>query len=216
MNIGRDLLQAVRRRFSRRSSRRRSLRAWATTGFAVPAPAEVKWGVLGRWGLENAPWLETGTYFGETTAFLAKKSPLVLTLEPMAELYEAASIRLKHLSNVEVINASSETAFASTAARLGDRVNFWLDGHYSSGNTFRGSSDTPIELELAVISHIVQNGGHVAVFIDDVRLFVEEWSEEPASADRDAYPPLSTLVDWAQENDLSWRIEHDIFIARTA
>jgi hypothetical protein len=129
---------------------------------------------------------------------------------------QAASARLKHLSNVEVINASSEVAFAPTVTRLGDRVNFWLDGHYSSGNTFRGSSDTPIELELAAISHLVQKGGHVAVFIDDVRLFVEEWSEDPASADRDGYPPLRTLVDWAHENDLSWRIEHDIFIARTA
>jgi hypothetical protein len=191
------------------------LHAWAITGFAMPAPSEVKWGVLARWELENAPWLETGTYYGGTTAVLAQRSPSVVTLEPMFELYEAASARLKHLSNVEVINASSEVAFAPTVTRLGDRVNFWLDGHYSSGNTFRGSSDTPIELELAAISHLVQKGGHVAVFIDDVRLFVEEWSEDPASADRDGYPPLRTLVDWAHENDLSWRIEHDIFIART-
>jgi hypothetical protein len=185
-------------------------------GFAMPAPTEVKWGVLGRWGLENAPWLETGTYYGDTTAVLAKQSPSVVTLEPMPELYEEASARLKHLSNVEVINAPSETAFASTAMRLGNKVNFWLDGHYSSGNTFRGVSDTPIELELAVISQLVQKGGHVAVFIDDVRLFVEERSEDPMSADRDGYPPLRTLVDWAQENDLIWRIEHDIFIAHTA
>jgi hypothetical protein len=216
VSVGRERLQAVRRRLTQRSSRRKSLHAWSITGFAMPAPPEVKWGVLARWELENSPWLETGTFYGDTTAVLAKRSPSVVTLEPMFELYEAASARLKHLSNVEVINASSETAFASTVTRLGDRVNFWLDGHYSSGNTFRGSSDTPIELELAVIGQLVQQDVHVAVFIDDVRLFVEEWSEDPTPTDHDGYPPLRTLVDWAEQNGLHWRIEHDIFIARTA
>jgi hypothetical protein len=209
MSIARARIGALRRRLTRQ----KSLRKWATKGFALPAPSEAKWAVLSRWGLKDAPWLETGTNFGQTTAILAKSSPFVVTLEPMVELYETASVRLKHHSNVEVIHASSEDGFAPAVERLGDRVNFWLDGHYSSGNTFRGSSATPIKHELGVISRFVQQGGNVAVFIDDVRLFVGDWADDSSATDRDGYPPLSFVVDWAQSLNLRWRIEHDIFVA---
>jgi hypothetical protein len=45
---------------------------------------------------------------------------------------------------------------------------FWLDGHYSGGNTGKGEKDTPIMAELATI--YASDIPHV-VLIDDARCF---------------------------------------------
>ena len=46
---------------------------------------------------------------------------------------------------------------------------FWLDGHYSAGNTALGSMETPISAEIdAILIHPVR--GHV-ILIDDARNF---------------------------------------------
>ena len=37
-------------------------REWATAEFSSPAPTRVKRGVLRRWSLHEASWIETGTY----------------------------------------------------------------------------------------------------------------------------------------------------------
>jgi hypothetical protein len=191
-----------------------SLLRWQLGGFEVPPPAAVKRRVLRRHGIRDAPWLETGTGRGTTAAYLASFAPSVITLEPMPDLFVTASTRLRRRSNVEVRNVSSEEGFAAAANTLGPRINFWLDGHYSGGGTFEGSSDTPVLHELEIISGLLRAGAQVATFIDDARLFAVERSEIP-SRHRSGYPPLSTLVSWAQDNGLNWVIEHDIFIART-
>lgn len=187
---------------------------WQANGFAVPPPAMVKRRVLRRAGFPDAPWLETGTSQGTTAAYLASFAPNVITLEPMPDLFESASIRLRRLRNVEVRNVASEKGFESAARALGSRVNFWLDGHFSGAGTFEGQSDTPILYELDKVGELIRGGTQAAVFVDDVRLFAEERSELP-SVERSGYPPLSALVGWAQEHGLSWSIEHDIFVART-
>jgi hypothetical protein len=132
----------------------------------------------------------------------------------MRQLYEQALTRFAQHSNVRVLNASSQEGFVNAIADLGDAINFWLDGHYSGEETFAGGSDTPIAHELNVISGLIEGGTKVAVFIDDARLFVTEKRELP-TLDRNGYPPLTHLVDWACRNRLSWWIEHDIFVAVT-
>lgn len=90
---------------------------------------------------------------------------------------------------------------------------FWLDGHYSAGDTYSGERDTPILLELDAIGGALDRLGEVLVFVDDVRLFATQ-HHEIESETRDGYPKLSQLVNWADFNNLQWTIEHDIFIAR--
>jgi len=60
--------------------------------------------------------------------------------------------------------------------------------------------------ELSSISKFLRSN-EVAIFVDDFRLFV--------NSENTGYPPQSTLVDWAVENDLSWTVEQDIFIAKS-
>ena len=183
----------------------------------MPAPNKVKWQVLRRWGGASSPWIESGTYLGETTRRLAKWSPIVVTLEPDRTLFQQAKKRFRRWNNVHIVNAPSETGLSQALNLLEthDSANFWLDGHFSSGNTFQGERDTPVLHELSLIGENIRNGRlqSVTVFIDDCRLFAVQHREIPATRARAGYPSLQTLVDWANSNELAWRIEHDIFIA---
>ena len=89
----------------------------------------------------------------------------------------------------------------------GGIVNFWLDGHYSHGISFRAEKDTPIKEELAAIEEALPNLDSIAVLIDDVRCF---YPDEFTSLND--YPQVDYLVDWARKNGFRWRIVHDIFI----
>jgi hypothetical protein len=65
------------------------------------------------------------------------------------------------------------------------RCLFWLDGHYSGGNTARGRTDTPISMEVrAILDHSVCD--HV-ILIDDARLF-------DGTHDYPAIPAIRELV----------------------
>ena len=71
------------------------LASWVTKGFDSPSPRIVKNRVLLRNGLENAIWVETGTYRGDTTKFLARNSRKVFTIEPSKFYYNLSSKRLR-------------------------------------------------------------------------------------------------------------------------
>ena len=191
-------------KYYRRKSQTR-LRDWARRAWAAPAPTQVKKRVLLRYCVPAGTWVETGTYLGETASFLAKKTANrdVISLEPSPELYAFATKKWKHISNLKIINQSSEQGFELTVSQLSGVINFWLDGHNSGDVTFQGEEISPIKLELEVITRYLANFSSVSIFIDDVRLF----------NGRDGYPSSSQLVKFADENNLNWRIEHDIFIA---
>jgi hypothetical protein len=162
--------------------------------------------VLKSHSLPNSTWIETGTYLGDTTSKLAKIANRVISIEPQAELSLFASSRLKRKKNVEVINATSESCIVKVLEGVSGPTCFWLDGHYSGDVTFQGTEVSPILNELAAISDFIKQSNNVVVCIDDFRLFVDSIST--------GYPPHSNLVSWAQENELSWTVEQDIFLAK--
>lgn len=192
----------------------RELNRWRRRGYSLPAPHFVKQSVLERLGILRAPWLETGTYRGETTAFLATSTvlapSLVISLEPSETLYRAATERLRHLARIRLVCASSETAFEPQLLSLESAaVNLWLDGHYSGGETaLVNGMSTPIEHELSVLQRNAGRFNEVAVFVDDTRLFGNSLVPQLG------YPRLSLLTEWADSLGLSWCFEHDVFVAR--
>jgi hypothetical protein len=177
---------------------------WHRSGWSNPAPSAVKRAVFKRYCLENAIWVETGTYLGETAKFLASKTKAryVYSLEPSKALFDFSSQRLRRIKNLEIINSSSELGLESVIHKVAGKINFWLDGHNSGDITFMGSQSSPIEIELEVIKRSIQNFEGVVIFIDDVRLF----------NGTDGYCNLSALVNWSESVSLTWAIEHDIFI----
>ena len=191
-----------------------ALYRWKAESFALPAPHFVKQSVLERHGIPRAPWIETGTYRGSTTAFLSAskvlKPPLVISIELSEVLYRAASEKLGHLAGIKLVCGSSEDALEVQLCSLeSTSVNLWLDGHYSGGQTaLVGGNETPIEHELNVIQDVAQRFDKVAVFVDDTRLFGNSLSLQPG------YPQLSLLPQWADRLRLRWHFGHDVFVAR--
>jgi len=183
---------------------------WSKRDYASPSPHFIKQACLLRNGLPNATWVETGTFLGQTTQFLAKHCTQVFSIEPEPKLFVRARTLFSKCSNVEILNGTSEEVFPTLLPRITGDVNFWLDGHYSAGITFKGPQDTPILDELECISRNIDNFGRICVLVDDIRCF------NPRLPEYSTYPALDTLVDWATRHKLDWHIEHDIFIAKTA
>ncbi len=179
---------------------------WRNLNYSSPSPQHVKIRILKANSLKNATWVETGTYLGDTTLKLAKIARKVISIEPQIELSAFASTRLKRYKNVEIVNATSESCIARVLNGISGPTCFWLDGHYSGDVTFQGAEISPILAELSVISNFLRSNEAV-IFVDDFRLFV--------NSTKTGYPPHSNLVDWAVENNLSWTVEQDIFIAKS-
>ncbi len=179
---------------------------WRTLNYSSPSPQHVKIRILKANSLKNATWVETGTYLGDTTSKLAKIARRVISIEPQPELSAFASTRLKRYKNVEIVNDTSESCIAKVLNGISGPTCFWLDGHYSGDVTFQGAEISPILAELSVISKFLRSH-EVVIFVDDFRLFVNSTNT--------GYPSHSNLVDWAVENNLSWTVEQDIFIAKS-
>jgi len=180
---------------------------WRNRGYAPPSPQHVKTRILSTHSLDNAIWVETGTYLGDTTLELSKFAKQVISIEPQTELSKFAKNRLKRYKNVSVVNKSSETSIAEILGNISGPTCFWLDGHYSGDVTYKGVDISPILFELATISKYLDEKNPVVVFIDDFRLFVNSMIS--------GYPSQWSLVEWAMENKMKWTVEHDIFIAKS-
>ena len=181
---------------------------WEDREFAAPSPPFIKQKVLLRNGLRDATWVETGTYMGDTTSVLSKVAKMVYSIEPEPTLFSKAEQKFSNTSNVKIIKGLSEEVLPKLLPTIRGNICFWLDGHYSEGITFRGPRDTPVLDELKAIGENLTKIGEIVVMVDDVRCF------DPRNPEFSAYPPVDVLVDWARKHNLSWHIEHDIFIAK--
>lgn len=183
---------------------------WSREDFASPAPTGVKWSVLERYGLSTGVWVETGTNIGNTTAWIAQRFDVeVLSLEPQLALFNEANRNLRRFPNVSLRLGTSEEVLPSLLSDLDGPITFWLDGHYSGGNTYLAATETPVRMELETIEHHLPRWTHVAVLIDDFRCF----PASPSGAATEDYPSRDYLVSWASSNGLQWTVEHDIFVA---
>jgi len=177
---------------------------WAFNNFQGPAPFQIKKNYLIRNGIEHAIWVETGTYLGETTKALAKKSLLVYSIEPADKLFSFSETRFRKNHKIELLHGTSEDQFPKLLSGLKNSINFWLDGHFSGDITFKGEINSPIITELSLIAMHVKRWDRVVIFIDDIRLFGQAHS---------GYPTLDYLVEWCSNNNFRWTIELDIFRA---
>lgn len=186
----------------------RDYKDWVRRRYAAPSPDFIKRERVVRNGIPNVTWVETGTCLGTTTRVLAKSATMVYSIEPEPTLFANAEKLFESADNVEIIKGTSETIFPTLLPKITGDVNFWLDGHYSAGVTYKGPKDTPICEELESISKNLSHFKKVTILVDDVRCF------NPQIADYSSYPPIDFLVDWARAKNFSWYIEHDVFVCK--
>lgn len=183
------------------------MREWRGRDYQMPAPIFIKQMVLSTYGNRTGCWIETGTFLGDTTDFLAKAAKHVYSIEPSPELVARARKRFQKRTNVSVLEGLSENLLGSVLDSLRGPVSLWLDGHWSGGFTFQGPQDTPILDELQIIEERLNRFDDIRIFIDDVRCFASHGD------DASPYPSRTQLVEWADKNNLKWMIVSDIFVA---
>jgi hypothetical protein len=118
---------------------------------------------------ECCDFIETGTFKGDTTDVLKNIAEKVYTIELSSEYHLRAVSRFKDCNNVECLLGDSTSMLPIVLQRLKGKPLFWLDGHYSGGDTAQGEKDSPINEEL---QSIFDAGIKEAVIlIDDARCF---------------------------------------------
>lgn len=179
---------------------------WIKNKYSVPLPSQIKLHTLLRYSLSNSDWIETGTYLAETAVFLAKQKNFnhIYSIEPSIDFFTFVNSQFSHIEKLHFLKGTSEQLFETALLKTSNRLNLWLDGHYSGDVTFKGDVISPIVHELKTLSFYLSRFEAVTLFVDDFRLF----------GTSEGYPDKNYLVTWANENGFSWFIEFDIFIAR--
>jgi len=175
--------------------------------FSEPFPTFIKKKVLKEYSSSSTIWVETGTLVGDTAKYLSKIAKFVYTIEPSEKYYNLSVKNLKNYENIKIYNATSENKLNDILEIIkpNSDVCFWLDGHWSGGDTFKGETDTPILSELDTIERYLNNFSKLNILIDDFRIF-------DIGNNVDIYPSKEVLIEYAAKNNLNWRITRDIFI----
>jgi hypothetical protein len=143
--------------------------------------------------------VETGTYLGETAAYLATRVRRVISIEIDEKNAAEARRRCAAHANVEILLGSSEKLLPDVLSQLSGPVLFWLDAHYQTGMT-KGRRRCPLFDELAAILDAKQI--EPTIVIDDARKFI--WVN--------GWPSLASVKNYVLKKDpsLSFRISGDM------
>jgi hypothetical protein len=118
--------------------------------------------------LEYPTFVETGTYMGDTILAMSKLFSELHTIEIKKLYYINAKNKIKK-SNINFYLGNSSTEIINICKNINTNTVFFLDGHWSAGDTGRGTKDCPLYEEL---DGIMKNLKHKSIIIiDDVRLF---------------------------------------------
>lgn len=184
--------------------RRRDERAlfdWRAAGRPSPPPHIVKQRFLRAHAkaFQTPILVETGTFRGDMLAALANDFAKFYSIELSPELWQRAKERFAAMPQIALIQGDSGIEIKKLLPALDRPALFWLDGHYSAGDTARGDKDTPVLDELAAILD-VKTVSHIIV-IDDARCF----GSDPA------YPTIAEITAFvaARRPDLAVSVAED-------
>lgn len=124
-----------------------------------------------RYGLKT--FIETGTCYGNACEVARKTFDDVYSIELSKEYHDYAKGRFHSFSNVHLLFGDSGQILRKLLLEIPDTPTlFWLDAHYSGGDTAKGQTDPPTELELDVI-HELRPGS--VILIDDMWELTSDW-----------------------------------------
>ena len=141
-------------------------------------------------GLTRA--VETGTYRGGGARSLAHMFDSVVTVELSPELHASAATALADLRHVTALCGNSADVLPGLADASIPTL-WFLDGHWSGGETAGEEAECPVLGEIAAL-----RAGHVddCVVIDDARLFA---APPPPPHDPNQWPTLLEVFDALRE-----------------
>ena len=175
---------------------------WIKEGKKLPPPHEYKQSTVQNYAKAKSinVLIETGTFKGHMIEASLYRFKKIISIELDHELYEQAKGKFRNYNHVNILNGDSTIVLPQVLKNLEEEAIFWLDGHFSEGETAKGELETPIMSELkSIFAHRIKN--HV-ILIDDARLF---------NGTHD-YPTIGYLRDYIARTDnyLKFYIENDI------
>jgi len=178
------------------------VQAWQKEGCYVPPPHVVKQFIIKGYQQKYncGTLIETGTFMGEMVEAQKNKFRKIISIELAPKLYYKAKKRFYRDKHVTIVQGDSGKVLPEILPEIKDPAIFWLDGHYSRGETAKGEKECPIFDELNSIFNN-QKMDHV-LLIDDARCFVG----------KDDYPTLDSLVDFIKAKNDAYQVDvkHDI------
>lgn len=116
----------------------------------------------------NRFWVETGTYEGDAVQkALDAGFGHCYSIELSDKYYNLAKDRFKDNPKVTIIQGDSALILYDVIKDL-DGITFWLDGHFSKGDTALGLWCSPLMVEL---QQIEKQGKNNTIIIDDMRIW---------------------------------------------
>ena len=110
-------------------------------------------------------FIETGTYKGAMVNAIKDEFKNIYSIELSKKLHEEANNKFSQYSHIKIIQGDSGKVLPKLLKNIKQPSLFWLDAHYSLGETARATLDCPILEEIrAILSHNIKN--HI-VLIDD-------------------------------------------------
>lgn len=180
----------------------KSVRQWQEKGRPDPPPDAFKYACIRRYAERYATpiLVETGTFRGDAVFALRSAFREIHSIELAPALHSRAVLDLRHLPHIHLHLGDSTTELPRIASTLRSPALFWLDGHFCSGPSARGSKDTPVFEELAFL--LGRPPDRDVVLIDDARLF----------NGNDAYPTIGALREMVASSrpQASFEVEEDI------
>ncbi|KAA1250522.1 hypothetical protein F0Q45_09200 [Mycobacterium simiae] len=136
-------------------------------------------------------FIEAGTYKGETTAFFARHTDRVISVELHDGLFAAAEQRFAKYPNVTVIHGDSVIELPKIVLNCLSPPLVYLDAHYSGPGTAKREQKEPAESTLLQLASVAPAG--TTIVIDDLRLFGSGLAgfpqlDEITAAARTAFP----------------------------
>ena len=183
---------------------RKEVDEWKKAGKPIPPPHPVKQAIIESYQEKHhiRVFIETGTLYGNTIWYQMKNFDRLYSIELSEELCEKAKKRFKKQKNISIIQGDSGIVLKDILKKITQPAVFWLDGHYSSGDTAKGEKDCPIIEEL---NHIFSSPYKHVLLIDDARCFTN-------SGEYKDYPTIPFLKEFilAQKPESTFEVKDDI------
>jgi hypothetical protein len=116
-------------------------------------------------------FIETGTLNGDTIFALEQYFNNIYTIE-YSEHYYNKTKDIYHNNGGNKIHfmlGDSSIVFKTLLPKITEKTIFFLDGHWSGGNTGKSNKDCPLNEEITEICNLFNN--EAIIIIDDFRLF---------------------------------------------
>jgi len=186
----------------RQKRAKKEIDQWRNAGCPSPPPHVVKQITVGEYQQKYgySTLIETGTYMGEMVEAQKTRFKKIFSIELGVNLFNRARKRFYKDKHVNIVEGDSGRVLSTILKALNEPAIFWLDGHYSDGETAKGEKECPIFEELAAIFSS-RRFNHI-LLIDDARCF---------TGDGD-YPTVDKLSEFVKgkNNQYQIAVKHDI------